>query len=203
MNSQMRTGALTILATCYLASATLRAGEVVAELPSIRNLRDEDSRLYWEREDPELLKQSAVLREINRKEAELNERAKAVEARSAALADIEARMKERLKELEEARDKLAAETARARDAAEDDVAHLAEMYEAMKPKLAGSLFNKMDPIFAAGFLSRMSPEAGAALIGFMEPERAYAVSVILASRNLRVAEPEGEPEQQSSRTTNP
>jgi flagellar motility protein MotE (MotC chaperone) len=60
------------------------------------------------------------------------------------------------------------------------------MYEAMKPKVAGSLFDRMDPVFAAGFLSRMRPEAGAAVIGSMQPERAYAVSVILASRNLEL-----------------
>lgn len=181
---QARTGALSILAICFFASASLRAGDVLAELPALRTVRESVAERLSDRLDANDLEQSRAYRELARQRAELEERAQTLNQRAEELSEIESRMATRLEQLQIARDLLAAETARARDAAEEDVAHLAKMYEELKPKVAGKLFDRMDPVFAAGFLSRMRPEAGAAVIGSMQPERAYAVSVILASRNL-------------------
>jgi flagellar motility protein MotE (MotC chaperone) len=41
----------------------------------------------------------------------------------------------------------------------------------------------MAPEFAAGFLGRMKPDAAAAILGGMTANKAYAVTILLASRN--------------------
>ncbi|MDH3263637.1 MAG: hypothetical protein OEM24_06540, partial [Paracoccaceae bacterium] len=72
-------------------------------------------------------------------------------------------------------------------AAEEDVARLTAMYEAMKPAEAAAVFEQMDPDFAAGFLGRMRADAAAAVLSGLPPEKAYALSVVLAGRNASIA----------------
>ena len=183
---QARTGALSVLALCFAASAALRAGDVLAERPDLRNRIAQATQLYEERIDPSLREGAAVMEEIARQRAALEAREAEIEAREAELGEVEARMEARLKRLQEVHARLRAEARQARDAAEGDVAHLAETYEAMKPKTAGQVFERMAPQFAAGFLARMSPDAAAGILASMSPERAYAVSVMLAGRNLHL-----------------
>lgn len=186
-SGQLRTGALSLLAVCFAASAVLRAGDVLAERPELAEHLAAAATIYAERIDPEIREGSDMLDELQRERATLDERAATLDAREAELRELEARMTARFEEIKSARDALAAEVADARDAADRDVAHLAQMYESMKPKVAGQLFNQMEPTFAAGFLSRMTPEAAAEVLGSMTPEHAYAVSVLLAGRNLRAS----------------
>ncbi|AMY68034.1 MotE family protein [Frigidibacter mobilis] len=122
----------------------------------------------------------AALREreerISAREAELDDRAQAI---SLASAQID----QKIADLVAAENRLAATLTLADEAAEDDVARLTVMYEAMKPKEAAPLFQEMAPEFAAGFLGRMRPDAAGALLAALEPKTAYAISVLLAGRN--------------------
>jgi flagellar motility protein MotE (MotC chaperone) len=68
-------------------------------------------------------------------------------------------------------------------AADEDVARLTAMYEAMKPAEAAAVFDQMDPQFAAGFLGRMRSDAAAQVLAGLPPDKAYALSVVLAGRN--------------------
>ena len=70
------------------------------------------------------------------------------------------------------------------DAAGRDGRHLADMYRQMKPKQAGRIFNAMAPEFAAGFLGQMGAVSAAQILANMEAEKAYAVSLLLAGRNV-------------------
>jgi flagellar motility protein MotE (MotC chaperone) len=70
------------------------------------------------------------------------------------------------------------------DAAGKDVRHLVAMYEQMKPKQAGQIFNAMDPTFAAGFLGQMNAPSAALILANMDAEKAYSVSLLLAGRNV-------------------
>ena len=81
-------------------------------------------------------------------------------------------------------EKLRATMAAAATAAEDDVSQLTKVYASMKPKQAAGLFEEMDPDFAAGFLARMAPAAAAKVMAGMTPKSAYAISVVLAGRNI-------------------
>lgn len=125
----------------------------------------------------------------------------AVRAREARVAEAEARLAERERMLALAEEELKAGLAAldaaeaeledlltlADTAAEEDVARLTAMYEAMKPAEAAAVFDQMDPAFAAGFLGRMRADAAASVLAGLPPEKAYALSVVLAGRNAGVA----------------
>ncbi|MBI1393843.1 MAG: hypothetical protein GC152_13980 [Alphaproteobacteria bacterium] len=115
--------------------------------------------------------------EIQRRIDELNEREN-------LLAAIESRVDEKLQQLAAAQSALAETAARVDAASERDIMALADMYANMKPQQAGAIFNAMEPSFAAGFLTSMRPETAAAILAGMEPQKAYAVSVIIAGRNM-------------------
>jgi len=185
---QARTGALSILAVSFAASAALRAGDVLAERPDLRDRLAQAAELYETRFDPTLRRSARVMDELQRQRKELEAKEAELDERAAELERVEKRMELRLGELRAARDKLSSETKRAQASAENDVAHLARTYEAMKPKVAGQIFDQMEPVFAAGFLARMSPSAAAGILGSMSPQQAYSVTVMLAGRNVHLAE---------------
>ena len=101
-----------------------------------------------------------------------------------ALAD--AAITRRMEEMKAVEEELKATLALADGAAEEDLARLTAVYQAMKPKDAAKLFETMSPEFAAGFLGRMPPESAAAILSGMSSEAAYGVSVIVAGRNAEV-----------------
>ena len=179
-------GALTVLAGAFALSAALRTGEVVAALPGdgFANplAESEGQRPAPERETAtELVAQLQARREaVAEREAALQERAQTLEA-------MEDRLRARLDELSAAQEELEATAALVEDAAGRDIRHLAAMYQGMKPKEAGVIFNQMAPSFAAGFLAEMEPDKAALIMANMEAEKAYAVSLLLAGRNV----PEG------------
>lgn len=109
-------------------------------------------------------------------EAELARRMEELRAAEAELAD-------QIAALDEAEASLAATLAIAETAAQDDLARLSRVYEAMKPQDAAALFAAMDPAFAAGFMGLMRPESAAAVMTNLDPEAAYAISAVLAGRN--------------------
>ncbi|MEM6973007.1 MAG: hypothetical protein AAF577_09390 [Pseudomonadota bacterium] len=191
-----RTGALTVLACCFLASAVLRAGDVLAERVTSAPALDALGEAFIEREAPDLVGPARLLRELEARQATLDARESAVAEREAAIAEAETRLRGRLAEIRTAHDALRGALAEARGAADEDVAHLTDVYAQMKPAAAGALFNEMPPDFAAGFLARMPATAAAALLAAMQPDRAYAVSVMLATRRAALAnatDPTGDP----------
>lgn len=103
------------------------------------------------------------------REAALQLAGQAIDTRLAALGEAEARLSQTV--------------AMADGAAEADLARLTSVYETMRPRDAAPLFEAMAPEFAAGFLGRMKPATSAAILGGLSAEKAYAVSVLLASRN--------------------
>lgn len=191
MNSggRVRAGALSTLAACFFVSGLLRAGEVVAALPergdSGAGRAVEQTQATGETPMEEnTLDLGALATELHRQRADLAAREAALDERAQLLEAIEARLRDRLAELTGARDKLAQTAALVDDAASKDVRHLAEMYRQMKPKQAGRIFNAMAPEFAAGFLGQIGADAAGLILASMEADKAYAVSLLLAGRNV-------------------
>jgi flagellar motility protein MotE (MotC chaperone) len=114
---------------------------------------------------------------------DLDRRETAVGDRERAVAAAQALVETRLAELEAAETRLEALIATSDSAAETDLDRLTRVYETMPPETAATLFEQMPPSFAAGFLARMASPASAALMAELTPEQAYAISVILATRN--------------------
>ncbi|WP_284266986.1 MotE family protein [Roseicyclus amphidinii] len=124
-----------------------------------------------------------ALAEIDALRSALDRREAAVADRERAVAAAQALVEARLAELEAAETRLEALIARSDTAAESDLDRLTRVYETMPPEEAAAVFAQMQPGFAAGFLARMSPAASATLMAELPPEQAYAVSVIIATRN--------------------
>jgi flagellar motility protein MotE (MotC chaperone) len=178
---------LTVLGIVFAISAVLRIGTLdfafaeapVDALPAAARepgpTRVIDANLARGLQDA-IAELDALRLDLERRDAEISDRERAV-ATARALID------DRLAELEAAEARLEALIATSDQAAETDLDRLTRVYETMPPETAAALFGQMPPSFAAGFLARMTPAASAALMAELLPEQAYAISVILATRN--------------------
>lgn len=184
-------GALGLLAVCFALSALMRAGEVAASLPGLAD--DGFGNAVAERPGRPTAAEAAtdppgtaavLIAELRETQGRLAARARILDDRARALEAVEARLTAQFRDLTAARARLGEMAVLVDDAAAKDVRHLAEMYQRMKPKQASQIFDQMAPSFAAGFLAEMRPEAAALILGNMAAERAYAVSLLLAGRNL-------------------
>ncbi|MBC7137279.1 MAG: hypothetical protein H5U17_00815 [Defluviimonas sp.] len=126
---------------------------------------------------------AAVLAALREREERLASREAELDDRTQAISLASGQIEQKMADLVAAEERLSATLTLADTAAEDDVARLTAMYEAMKPKDAAPLFQEMAPEFAAGFLGRMRPDAAGALLAALEPKTAYTISVLLAGRN--------------------
>lgn len=186
----LRFGALLVLAACFIASALIRAGEVVAALPASEddgfgNPIAQPQNAVSPADDPMTSKGPKVLLdEMRRQRERLADRTAELDAREKKLNILKKRMEQRLEDLRIARDRLQQTAALVSDAAGKDVERLAQMYQQMKPKQAAQIFDQMAPSFAAGFLSQMRPDAAALVMANMQADKAYAVSLMLAGRNM-------------------
>jgi flagellar motility protein MotE (MotC chaperone) len=125
-----------------------------------------------------------VLETLSERETRIAAREQEIEARMQALSIANREIDTRMAELEAAEEALRETIALAESAAEEDLARLTEVYESMKANEAVPLFEAMAPEFAAGFLGRMRPDAAAGILAGMRPEAAYAISALLAGRNV-------------------
>lgn len=173
-------GPLTILALMFAASGALRLGQGVGAAMALQAApqREPSAPPLNCPEPPERLAEA-----LRQRDAELAAREVALRERLAALALSEQAIDAKLRELATAEASLKATLTIADGAAENDLARLTAVYEAMKPNEAAALFETMAPEFAAGFLGRMKPEAAAAVLSGMSPDTAYSISVLVAGRN--------------------
>lgn len=135
-----------------------------------------------------------MYRTLGEERATLRSRAEGITQQEAELDEVRTLMRESFEELQllqaelnAERDAFELDRNRVVEAAESDLDRLVSVYEAMKPKDAAGLFETMDPQFAAGFLNRMQPQLAAQVLSGVSPEFAYAVSVLIAGRNVGVA----------------
>lgn len=191
-----RARTLLFIAACFVGSAVVRVGEVgtaVAQnapvggfeptvLPDsgpARSGQAGDGPACACDEDP-----GPLLEAIRARDAALREREDALAEREGMVRLAQSRVREEIARLEQIEQALAETMAMADGAAERDVEHLVGVYETMKPKDAAEVFGEMAPGFAAGFLARMRRESAGAIIAAMEPNAAYAVTAIMAGRNV-------------------
>lgn len=125
----------------------------------------------------------AALDEVAALRDRLAERVAIVEDRERAVEAAQTLIEARMAELEAAELRLEALIQQSDSAAEADLARLTEVYQTMEPDQTAALFSQMDPNFAAGFLTRMSPAASGAVMAELDPTVAYAISVVIATRN--------------------
>ncbi len=187
-------GALIALASCFVLSALLRAGDVIAALPEsgddgFGNPLATPAQQQITSANPadagETGKPMTLIAELREQRDRLEKRESLLRSREQTLKTLETQLNQRLEEIRAARERLKDTAALVDDAAGKDVRRLAQMYQQMKPKQAGQIFNEMAPSFAAGFIAEMKPEAAALIMANMEAEKAYAVSLLIAGRNMK------------------
>lgn len=172
-------GALVILALFLASSGALRLGDGVGRaLAESAKTVEPTAEAAACPAPPEAL--AAALSE---REAKVAAAESALADRKAALQLADAALSRRLEELQTAEADLKQVLAIADGAAEEDLARLTAVYEAMKPADAAAIFETMAPEFAAGFLARMQPGSAAAVLSGMAPDKAYAISALIAGRN--------------------
>lgn len=177
-------GTLVILALLFASSAALRmgAGVGIALADGAETDASNVSGAPLICPEPPV----ALTEALKARQDQVTSNEAALADRMAALALAEAAITAKLAEMEAVEAKLAETLSLADGAAEDDLARLTAVYEAMKPKDASALFETMAPEFAAGFLGRMRPDAAAAVMTGLSPKAAYGISVLLAGRNALV-----------------
>ncbi len=175
-----RGSVLLTLGLLFAASVLLRLGTMELEFVSPASASDPEpgtSILGPTSPLRAAMDEIATLRDrLAAREAELDDRERAVEVAQVLI-------EERLAELEAAEQRLSNLIQVSDTAAEGDLTRLTEVYETMGPEQTAALFAQMDPNFAAGFLTRMSPAGSAAIMAELDPAYAYAVSVVIATRN--------------------
>ena len=168
---------LPVVASMLFLSALVRLGAGAGEVSA------GEGKTAAEPPPPSIQGTADLLAAFQAREERVSAKESAIEARMQELHAAEAELAAQISALQEAEASLSATLAIADSAAQEDVARLARVYEAMKPQDAAALFAAMDPGFSAGFLGLMRPEAAAAVMTNLDPQVAYAVSAVLAGRN--------------------
>ncbi|MCF8510066.1 MAG: hypothetical protein K9G43_01345 [Rhodobacteraceae bacterium] len=174
-------GALVVLALFLASSGALRIGGLAGQ--ALANAKADSAEVPPPTPQDCPPTPPALLQALNDREEQLRVQQAAIEDRMAALALADAAITRRMEELSDAETSLKDVLALADGAAEQDLARLTSVYEAMKPADAAALFGAMAPEFAAGFLGRMQPASAAAVMAGMAPDKAYAISLLIAGRN--------------------
>lgn len=175
-----RLGPLTLLALMLASAGAMRLGQGVGAAMALQSQEPgEDSTAPLSCPSPP----ERLLEAMSAREKRLKAREVSLNDRMAALRLSEKAIDARLVELTAAEKSLKETIAIVDGAAEQDLARLTTVYEAMKPAEAAALFSAMTPEFAAGFLGRMKPESAALVLSGMQPDAAYAISVLVAGRN--------------------
>ncbi|MEM8880898.1 MAG: hypothetical protein AAGC82_09885 [Pseudomonadota bacterium] len=178
-------GILAALTLIFAGSGALRLGEFDAAFAAgDDDMMDQE--MFDISDSPNVASVEAALAAIAGRAEALDARETAIAERQSRLDAAEALIAERLAELEAAEVRLDALLATTDTAAASDVEQLITFYETMGPDDAAELFAEMDPTFAAGFLARMRPESGAGILAELSPDQAYAISIVLATRNADV-----------------
>jgi flagellar motility protein MotE (MotC chaperone) len=127
----------------------------------------------------------ALLLSLRRRRAELDARDAALTQRESVLAAAEARLSARLDELTSLQKRLEALDAQRRERDEANWRGLVKLYESMKPRDAGAIFNDLDLPVLLPILDRMKEAKAAAILAAMQPERARLVTAELAQLRAR------------------
>jgi flagellar motility protein MotE (MotC chaperone) len=122
----------------------------------------------------------ALLLDLRRRRAELDAREAALAAREAVLSGAEKRLNARLDELLGLQTRLEALDAARRDRDEASWRGLVKLYEDMRPRDAGAIFNDLDLPVLLPILDRMKEAKAAAIMAAMQPERARLATAELA-----------------------
>lgn len=127
----------------------------------------------------------ALLLDLRKRREELDGREAALRQRESVLAAAEARLTARLGQLDNLQKRLQALDQARRQRDEANWRGMVKLYESMKPRDAGAIFNDLDLPVLLPILDRMKAAKAAAILAAMQPERARLVTAELAQYRTR------------------
>jgi flagellar motility protein MotE (MotC chaperone) len=127
----------------------------------------------------------ALLLDLRQRRGELEAREAALAQRESVLAAAEARLSARIGELDGLQKRLEALDAARRARDEASWRGLVKLYEEMRPRDAGTIFNDLDLPVLLQIMDRMKEAKAAAILAAMQPERARLVTAELAQLRAR------------------
>jgi flagellar motility protein MotE (MotC chaperone) len=131
-------------------------------------------------EPPIAESERTLLLELRKRRVELDARESTIAAREAVLAGAEARLQARLDDLAGLQKRLESLDATRREHDEANWRSLVKLYETMKPREAGAIFNDLDLPVLLPILDRMKEAKAAAILAAMQPDRARLATTELA-----------------------
>ncbi|HET9019662.1 MAG TPA: hypothetical protein VFN46_08750 [Acetobacteraceae bacterium] len=127
----------------------------------------------------------ALLLDLRKRRDDLDAREAALHQRDAVLAAAEARLTARLGQLDDLQKRLQALDQARQQRDEANWRGMVKLYESMKPRDAGAIFNDLDLPVLLPILDRMKAAKAAAILAAMQPERARLVTAELAQYRSR------------------
>ena len=198
----MKSNILHILAFTFAGFACLKLGHIavasetssVVENTASKSINQdinstENSTQSGDVDDPGSvnMKQDACLtgvlaQTLIQQQSSLDVKALDIAERETALLALEARVNAQIKEVQTVEMSIREHSDMLKQAATEDVTHLVQMYETMKPQKAAEIFNQMDPAFAAGFLRQINGSKAGLILAGMDARNSYKVSLIMAEQ---------------------
>lgn len=129
----------------------------------------------------------AVLERLQERRQELETRAREVDIRESLLKAAEKRIETRVEEMKGVEQRIAAAQQQKEEADDARFRSIVTMYENMKPKDAGRIFDRLDMSVLIEVASRIKPQKMADILAQMSAEAAEKLTVELARRSGGVA----------------
>lgn len=129
----------------------------------------------------------AVLERLQERRQELDTRAREVDIRENLLKEAEKRIESKVDEMKGVEARIAAAQQQKEEADNARFKSIVIMYENMKPRDAGKIFDRLEMAVLIEVASRMKPQKMADVLAQMQPEAAEKLTVELARRSGAVA----------------
>jgi flagellar motility protein MotE (MotC chaperone) len=139
--------------------------------------------------DPLLMSPSEieVLQKLSERRSELDKRAADMAERAVVLEAAEKRMDEKIAKLQSLEKEIAGTVEKQDEDSEARVKSLVRIYETMKPREAARIFEQLDMPVLLSVLENMREMKAAPVLASMDPAKAKAVTLALAERRNAIA----------------
>lgn len=137
----------------------------------------------------ELLSEIAILQKLAERRKMLEAREKEIETREGLLKATEGKIEKRIDDLRTLEQSVGTAAVAKEDEKTKELEDLVKMYESMKAKDAARVFDRLDTKLLVGIARQMNPKKLGDVVAKMSPEAAEKLTVELANRRGREAEP--------------
>ncbi|MDB6178747.1 hypothetical protein PAF17_14715 [Paracoccus sp. Z330] len=127
----------------------------------------------------------ALAEELRDRALRIERYMQSIDDRKAELANAEATLRARLRELKAQKSGLQSRRQGTTSDVRADIERLVALYDQMKPAEAAAVLTNLPADFAAEILIRVRPEAGARIIAAVEPRQAALLTAQMGARSVR------------------